>query len=65
VDWIQRTVILACAYFNDGLCVGDLLAIGGPLRPVLFVRVTASELTDPQGWLRGRPQWHFEEIDHG
>lgn len=62
--WVHRTddpcVHLEYPDFNDGLGVGDLLALGWPWRrPYRIVRVTRIENTSPRF---GLIHYHFDEV---
>jgi hypothetical protein len=61
VDRAENKVHLCYPDFNDGLAVGDLLALGWPSR-YRIVRVTATSTLrlQPQDRLPGPWYWHFE-----
>jgi hypothetical protein len=61
VDRRQNKVHLCYPQFNDGLEVGDLLALGDPFGGTRFVRVTATSELGPLQVTPGPWYWHFED----
>ena len=64
--WVDReagTIHLCYPLFNDGLSVGDLLALGYPGNKTRIVRVVEAIMASPIliDWPRGKPfRWRFE-----
>lgn len=60
--WVYREldrVVLEYPYYNDGLAVGDLLALGWPGKPTRLVRI--AHVATPQGITLGRlTYWYFK-----
>lgn len=60
--WVDRehnTVAMEYPQFNDGLAVGDLLALGWPWSDTRIVRVTEHYCVSP---MFSMWRWKFEEV---
>ena len=64
VDRERNRVHLCYSDFNDGLQVGDLLALGAPWRDTRIVRIVGSSDNRLAVGIEPRPwYWHFEAVD--
>jgi hypothetical protein len=61
VDRDKNRVHLCYPDFNDGLKVGDLLALGWPWKDTRIVRITATEDMWLAPWVSPW-WWHFEAV---
>lgn len=64
VDREKNAVSLCYPQFNDGLDIGDRLALGWPWHNTRIVRIVDSEMPGPivsAAWPAGKPyRWYFE-----
>jgi hypothetical protein len=62
VDRQRNTIHLAYPQFNDGLAVGELLALGWPGDAMRVVRIVGSSENRFAVDYDGPWYWHFEEV---